>query len=160
MQNNWLIDWLIDRSEDAFEEYPVCVISVAVMTQVLLKDFYLFGDCMCTSNEALTIKRGPIKFFNSLIQSDSAGHLKLVYAIHLVLFTDSQEKKLSFLIDGGVMRVCLMNNDAVTIFFFFIFFLLKNKWVRGSDRGSLIQQHSIVNNKLLFCLYYSRDIQD
>ena len=161
-KNPWrckIIDWLIDRSEDAFEEYPVCVISVAVMTQVLLEDFYLFGDCMCTSNEALTIKGGPIKFFNSLIQSDSAGHSKLVYAIHLVLFTDSQEKKLSFLIDGGVMRVCLMNNDAVTIFFF-IFFLLKNKWVRGSERGSLIQQHSIVSNKLLFCLYYSRDIQD
>ena len=108
------------------------------MTQVLLEDFYLFGDCMCTShitpplivsasfNEALTIKGGPIKFFNSLIQSDSAGHSKLVYAIHLVLFTDSQEKKLSFLIDGGVVRVCLINNDAVTIFFF-IFFLLKNK---------------------------------
>ena len=91
-ENPWrckIIDWLIDRSEDAFEEYPVCVISVAVMTQVLLEDFYLFGDCMCTSNEALTIKGGPIKFFNSLIQSDSAGHTKLVYAIHLVLFTDS-----------------------------------------------------------------------
>lgn len=97
----------------------MCVISVAVMTQVLLEDFYLFGDCMCTSNEALTIKGGPIKFFNSLIQSDSAGHSKLVYAIHLVLFTDLQEKKLSFLIDGGVMRVCLMNNDAVTIFYIF-----------------------------------------
>ena len=89
------------------------------MTQVLLEDFYLFGDCMCTSNEALTIKGGPIKFFNSLIQSDSAGHTKLVYAIHLVLFTDSQEKKLSFLIDGGV--ICLMNNDAVTIFLLFFF---------------------------------------
>ena len=51
-ENPWrckIIDWLIDRSEDAFEEYPVCVISVAVMTQVLLEDFYLFGDCMCTS---------------------------------------------------------------------------------------------------------------
>ena len=116
---------MIDRSEDAFEEYPVCVISVAVMTQVLLEDFYLFGDCMCTSSEALTIKGGPIKFFNSLIQSDSASHSKLVYAIRLVLFTDSQEKKLSFLIDGGVMRVCLMNNDAVTIFFFIFFFFLK-----------------------------------
>ena len=77
------------------------------MTQVLLEDFYLFGDCMCKSNEALTIKGGPIKFFNSLIQSASAGHPELVYAVHLVLFTDSKEKKLSFLSDGGVMRVCL-----------------------------------------------------
>ena len=81
---------------------------------------------MCTSYEVLTIRGGPIKFFNSLIQSDSAGHSKLVYAIHLVLFTVSKENKLSFLIDGGVMRVCLMNNDAVTIFFF-TFFRLKNK---------------------------------
>ena len=88
---------------------------------------FTYLEIACAHNEALTIKGGPIKFFNSLIQSDSAGHSKLVYAIHLVLFTDSQEKKLSFLIDGGVMRVCLMNNDAVTIFFFFIFFLLKNK---------------------------------
>ena len=78
---------------------------------------------MCTSNEAVTIKGGPIKFFNSLIQSDSAGHPKLAYAVHLVLFTDSKVKKLSFLIDGGVMRVCLMNNDAVTIFFSLFFFL-------------------------------------
>lgn len=144
-ENPWrckIIDWLIDRSEDAFEEYPVCVISVAVMTQVLREDFYLFGDCMCTSNEALTIKGGPIKFFNSLIQSDSAGHSKLVYAIHLVLFTDSQEKKLSFLIDGGVMRVCLMNNDAVTIFFFIFFFFLKtSEW---GDRKGGAEYNNIV----------------
>lgn len=162
MQNNWLIDWSIWRCFWRIScvcDFGGCYDPSTSWRFLPIWRLHVHIKIWCAHNEALTIKGGPIKFFNSLIQSDSAGHSKLVYAIHLVLFTDSQEKKLSFLIDGGVMRVCLMNNDAVTIFFF-IFFLLKNKWVRGSERGSLIQQHSVVNNKLLFCLYYSRDIQD